>query len=134
MREFAYFIAGIHGIVSAVIEEIADVVLFEYLQKPQVIRGILFGIFQFVAYRAQRGRGRRLEQLQLIRIFLGHVIEFFFQHSFYAMCSSVYLCNAVLLQRRDNHARSARIDNRRRAAGLSEPAPGSYKKRPQPIR
>ena len=44
LHELADLVAGIHGVVSTVIEEIADIIFFEYLKKAIVIGGIIIRI------------------------------------------------------------------------------------------
>ena len=50
-------IAGIHRVIAAIVEEVADVVLLENLKDPLVISVILVGVSQLVAAGAQSGRG-----------------------------------------------------------------------------
>ena len=45
----AYFIAGIHGIVSAVIEKVPYIVFFEYLEYSLVVSIINFGIRNLIS-------------------------------------------------------------------------------------
>lgn len=51
----AYLVAGIHRIVSAVVEEIADIILFEYFEEPFVIRIVFFSALELVTYGAECG-------------------------------------------------------------------------------
>ena len=58
-HEFADFVAGVHRIVAAVVEEIADIVLSENLENTAVIGIVDIGILQLVAAGTE-GRGRRI--------------------------------------------------------------------------
>ena len=45
----AYLIAGVHRIVAAVIEEVANVILFEYFKYALIITVILLGLGYLIA-------------------------------------------------------------------------------------
>ena len=47
-------VAGVHGVVAAVVEEVADIVLLEYLQDALVIGVIHIGVGQLIAAGSQR--------------------------------------------------------------------------------
>ena len=74
-------VAGVHGVVAAVVEEIADVVLLEDFKDALIIGVIHVGVGQLVAAGTQRGGGGVLEQIQLSLILLTHVIELVLQHT-----------------------------------------------------
>ena len=57
LHVLADLIAGIHRVISAVVEEIADVVLFEYLKDALVIGVVLVGVLHLVAAGAEGGGG-----------------------------------------------------------------------------
>ena len=50
---FADFVASVHGVVSAGIEEIAHVVFLENLQNPFLISVVYIGIRHFIAAGTQ---------------------------------------------------------------------------------
>ena len=45
----AYFIAGIHGIVSAVIEKVPYIVFFEYFKYSYIVCVVHFGICDLIS-------------------------------------------------------------------------------------
>ena len=49
----AYLIAGVHGIVAAVIEKVPYIVLFEYLEYSLIVAVINGGIRHFISARSQ---------------------------------------------------------------------------------
>ena len=57
LHVLADLIAGIHRVISAVVEEIADVVLFKYLEDALVIGVVLVGVLHLVAAGAEGGGG-----------------------------------------------------------------------------
>ena len=58
-------VAGVHGVVAAVVEEVADVVLLEDLKDALIIGVVLVGVGHLVAAGAEGGGGGVLQQLQL---------------------------------------------------------------------
>ena len=56
--DFGHLLRGIHGIVAAVVEKIADVVGTEYLDQALVLGAILVDSRQFVARGAEGAAGR----------------------------------------------------------------------------
>ena len=119
-HEFGDFIAGVHGIVAAVVEEIANVVFLKDLQDAAVIGIVHIRVSQLVAAGAQRGRRCVAQQLQLSGIFFIHDIQLIIQHAFDTVGGAVYLGNLLAFQRRLNGAQRAGIDDRRRSAGLAD--------------
>ncbi len=53
-HEFGNFIACIHRVVSAVVEEVADIVFFKNLKNTLVIGIVNFRILDFVAAGSER--------------------------------------------------------------------------------
>ena len=117
---------GIHRIVTADIEEIADIVLFEdrkYLFKNAV--RILFGIGKLLSARAERRSGRLLQKLErfLIRNERKKVCEIVREYAVNAVTHSVkrsdnslfpcFLCT-------ENDTSKSCVDGCGRAAGLSD--------------
>ena len=118
----ADFVAGVHGIVTAVIEEITDVILFEDLEDTAVVRIVDFRILHLVTAGAKLGRGSMQQQLKLFRIFFVHYVKLIVQNAADAVRSTVNLRNFLCIQGRTDHAVSAGVDNSRRTARLAKDA------------
>ena len=56
--DLGHLVRGIHGIVAAVVEEVADVVRPEYLDQPLVLGAVLVYPGELVARRAEGAAGR----------------------------------------------------------------------------
>ena len=118
----ADLVAGVHGVIAAVIEEVAHVVLFEDLQDPLVVRVIHLGIRHLVAAGAQFG-GRGVQQkTELLRIFLIHYIQTVRQNALDAVGCTVDLGDLLRFQSGLDHAVGAGIDHGGGTAGLAENA------------
>ena len=66
-------VAGVHGVVSAVIEEVAHIVFLKYFQDPLEIRVVHSGVCQLIAAGSQSRGGSVLQQAQLLGILLAHI-------------------------------------------------------------
>ena len=66
-------VAGVHGVVSAVIEEVAHIVFLKYFQDPLEIRVVHSGVGQLIAAGSQSRGGSVLQQAQLLGILLTHI-------------------------------------------------------------
>ena len=80
-HELGDLVAGIHRVVAAVVEEIADVVLLEDLEDALVVGVVDVGILELVAAGTEGGRGRVLHQRELRRVLLAHVDEVVVEHT-----------------------------------------------------
>ena len=87
LHVLADLVAGVHGVVAAVVEEVAHVVLLEDLQDAAVVGVVLVRVGQLIPAGAQGGGGGVLEQIQLGRVLLAHVVQFVSQHPFDAVGS-----------------------------------------------
>ena len=113
-------VAGIHGVVAAVVAEIADVVLLEDLKNALVIGIVLIRVLDLVAAGAERG-GRRVGQaVKLGTVFLVHAQQFVVQNALDAVVRAVDLRDAVCVERGTDAAVGAGIDDSGRAAGLAD--------------
>ena len=119
---FRDLVAGVHRVVAAVIEEIADVVLPEDLQNALVVRVVHIGILHLVAAGAELGGRGVQQQLQLRRVFLVHDIELVVQHALDAVRGAVDLRDALGVQTGADRAVSAGVDDGGGAAGLPDDA------------
>ena len=115
-------VAGVHGVVAAVIEEVAHVVLFEDLQDALVVGVVLVGVSQLVAAGAQGRGGGVLEQLQLLGVLLTHVVQLVVQDALDAVGGAQHPGDAVRLQGRLDGALGTGVDNGSRSAGLADDA------------
>ena len=111
-------VAGIHGVVAAVIEEVAHVVFPEDLQNTPVIRIIRVRVCHFVAAGAQLRRRRVQQQAELVRILLSDIIQAVIQNAADAMGRTVNVGNGIGFQRSLEHSVGAGIDDCSRPAGL----------------
>ena len=115
-------VAGVHGVVAAVVEEIADIMLLEHLENTLIIGVVHIGIGDLVAAGAERRGGGVLQQLQLARVLLAHVEQAVGKHALDAVLRAVDGGDAVGVKRRADHAVGAGVDDRGRAAGLTDDA------------
>ena len=122
LHVFADFVAGIHGVVSAVVKEVADVVFLEDFQDPFIVRVVHIRVSQLVPAGPQRGGGGKLEQLQLTGVFLSHVVELVGQDPFDAMGGPQNPGDLGGGQCGLNHALGAGVDDGRGPAGLPDDA------------
>ena len=113
-------VAGVHGVVAAVVEEVAHVVFLEDLQDALVVGVVLVGIGQLIAAGAQGRGGGVLEQLQLGGVLLTHIVELVLQHALDAVGGAQHPGDAVGLQSGLDGALGAGVDDRRGAAGLTD--------------
>ena len=102
-----------------VVEEVADVVLLEYLKDALVVGVVLVGIGHLVAAGAEFGGGGVHEQAELIGVLLAHVVELVLEHALDAVGGAVDLGYAVRVKRSPDHAVGAGVDDGGRASGLA---------------
>ena len=114
------FVAGIHGVVAAVIEKVPHVIALEDLQNTAVIGVVSLRICQLVAAGAQHRGRRAAQQLQLAGILLSHVVQLVLQHTLDAVGGAEHPGNAVGVQRGADHAQGAGVDDGGWAAGLRD--------------
>ena len=113
-------VAGVHGVVSAVVAEIADIVLLEDLKNALVIGVVLVRVLDLIAAGAERG-GRRVGQaIEFCAVFLVHAQQFVVQNALDAVVRAVDLCDAVCVERSADAAVGAGVDDRGRSAGLAD--------------
>ena len=118
----ADLVAGIHGIVAAVVEEVSHIIFLENLKNPLIVRVILLRICNFVAAGAQLGRGGVQQQLQLSRVFLVHDVQLVIQNAADTMGSAVNRSNFFRVKRGTDNAVCAGVDDSGRSAGLTKNA------------
>ena len=119
---FGDLVAGIHGVVAAIVEEIADIVLFEDLQNALIIGIVHVGISHLIAAGTQRGGGGILQKFQLGRVLLAHVKQAVVQNALDAVLRTQNAGDIRVFQRGVDHAVYAGVDDRSGAAGLADDA------------
>ena len=122
LHVLADFVAGIHGVVAAVVEEIADVVLLEDLQDPLVIGVVHIRVLHLIPTGTQSGGRGILQKLQLLGVLLTHVKETVVQHALDAMLRAQNPRDVGVLQRGMDHAVRAGVDDGSGTAGLAKDA------------
>ena len=122
LHVLADLVAGVHGVVAAVIEEVADVVLLEDLQDALVIGVVLLGVGNLIAAGAQGRGGGVLHQPQLLGVLQTHVKQPVVQHALDAVLCAQHLGDAAGFQRGVNDAVGAGVDDGSGAAGLADDA------------
>ena len=113
-------VAGIHGVVAAVVEEVADIVLLEDLQDALVIGVVHIRIGHLIAAGTQGGRGSVLQKLQFRGILLAHVEQPVVQNALDTVLRAQNAGDVGVLQRGVDHAVRAGVDDGSGAAGLAE--------------
>ena len=113
-------VAGIHRVVSAVIEEIPHVVFLEDLKNALVIGIVHIGIFQLIAAGTERGGGGMQQERELKRILFAHVIKNVVKNAANAVCRTVNLGDARIVQRGADDAVCACVNYRGGTAGLTD--------------
>ena len=116
----ADLVAGVHGIVAAVVEEIADVIFLEDLQDALEIGVVGLGVGDLVAAGAQSGGRGVQQQFQLGRIFLVHNHQAVVENAHDAVMRAVDLGDAVALQGGFDDAVGAGVDDGGGSAGLTD--------------
>ena len=114
------FVAGVHGVVAAVVEEVTDVVLLEDLQDALIIGVVHIGIGDLIAAGAQGGRRGVEHMLQLSGIFLVHDHQLVVQNALDAVERTVHLGNVGIFQSGLDDAVGGAVNDRRGAAGLTD--------------
>ena len=114
----ADLIAGIHGVIAAIIEEVAHVVFPEDLQNTPIIRIVRFRVSHLVTAGAQLRRRCVQQQTELIRIFLTDVIQTVIQNSANTVRCAVNIGDGIRFQCGLEHAVSAGVDDSSRPSGL----------------
>ena len=114
----ADLVAGVHGVVAAVIEEVAHVVFLKDLQNAPVIRIVRVRVRHFVAAGAQLRRRRVQQQAELVRFLLADIIQAIIQNAADAVGRTVNVGNGIGFQRGLEHSVGTGIDDCSRPAGL----------------
>ena len=121
-HEAAHLGAGVHGIVAAVVEEVADVVLFEDLQDALIVGIIHIRVLHLIAAGAQSGGRGVFQQLQLGGVLLAHVEQPVVQHALDAVLRAQDAGDIGIFQRGADNAVRTGVDDGSGSAGLAEDA------------
>ena len=113
------FVAGVHGVISAVIEEVTYIVLLENLQDSLIVGVVLIRIGQLVAAGTQGRGGRVLHNVQLIGVLLSHVVQLIIQYALDAVGRTQHTGDAVCFKSRLNHTLGTGVDDRGGTSGLT---------------
>ncbi len=113
-------VAGVHGVVAAVVEEVAHIVLFENLQDALVVSVVHVGIGNLIAAGAKLGGGGVEQQLQLLGILLAHVIQLVVEDTLDTVGRAVDSGDVGAVQGGADDAVGAGVDDGSRAAGLTD--------------
>ena len=116
------FIAGVHGVVAAVVEEVTDVIFFEDFQNPLVVGIVHIGIGHLIAAGTKGGRGGILQQLQLGGVLLGHIKQAVVQNALDAVLRAQNAGDVGVFQGSVDDTVHAGIDDGSGAAGLAHDA------------
>ena len=122
LHVLADLVAGVHRVVAAVVEEVADVILLEDLQNPLVVGVIHIRVRHLVPAGAQGRGGGVLQQFQLCRVLLAHIKQPVVQNALDAVLRAQDAGDAGVLQCRGDDAVGTSVDDGSRAAGLAENA------------
>ena len=113
-------VAGIHGVVAAVVAEIADIVLLEDLKNALVIGIVFIRVLDLVAAGAEGGRRSIGQAVKLGTVFFVHAQKLVVQNALDAVICAVDPGDAVGVERGADAAVRAGVDDGRRAAGLTD--------------
>ena len=109
---------GIHGVATAVIKEIADVVSPEYLDQAFVFGRIFIQPLQFVAGGTKRSAGCVFQSGNRVCTFATGVDKVFGQGANDAVSTGVHLCDLFMLACGFDNAAGRGVDDGGDAAGL----------------
>ena len=112
-------VAGVHGVVAAVIAEITDVIFLEDLKDALVVGVVDIGIGDLVAAGAERGRRGIGQAVKLGTVFFVHAEQLVVENALNAVIRAVDLGDAVGIERSADNTVSRCVDDGRRAAGLA---------------
>ncbi len=116
----ADLVAGIHGVVAAVVEEVADIVLLKNLQNALIVRIVHIRVRHLVAAGAQGGGGSVLQQLQLGGVLLAHVKQAVVQNALDAVLRTQHPGDVGIVQSGTDYAVGAGVDDRGGSSGLTK--------------
>ena len=120
LHVFADFITGVHGVVAAIVEKVANVVFLENLQNTLIIGVIQIRVLHLITAGAQGGRRSIFQQFQLGGVFLAHVEQPVVQHAFDAVLRAQNAGDVGVFQSGADDAVGAGVDYGSGAAGLTD--------------
>ena len=122
LHELGNLVAGVHGVVATVVEEVAHVELLEGLQKLLVVGRIHIRVLHLVAAGAQSRGGGELQQLKLHRVFHAHVVKLAVEHATDTVGGTQHAGNLRSVKSSLDSAQNAGVNHSGRTAGLTDDA------------
>ena len=119
IADLGHLVSGVHRVVAAVVEEVADVVRLEYFDEALVLGAILLEALELVARGPECARRRVSQSFDSGAGFLAAVDEVFGERADDAVAARIYLVDELRLHRGFDDARGGGVDDRRYAARLS---------------
>ena len=117
---FGNLVAGIHAIVAAVIEEIADIVFFEDFEDAFIVCVVLPEILEFVTAASDKGSGGCEHEFKGFGILFSHIDDIVVKNTADSVLCRKDLCDAFFAQCGFNDAVCAGVDYGSRTAGLTD--------------
>ena len=118
----ADLVAGVHGVVTAIVEEVTDIILLEDLQDTLVVSVIHIGISHLIAAGTQGRGGGVQQQLQLLSILLRHIEKAVTQHTLDAVLCAIDLGDYIAVKSSADHTIGTGVDDGSGATGLADNA------------
>ena len=117
-RLLAHLVRGIHRIIAADVEKVADIVSGHHIKRA--IEILLLMIFEFVTASADRSSaGSRSQECNFGGVLTRQVEQLLFEHPLNTVTSTVDGADLIEISRSLDNATKGVIDNRTRAAALS---------------
>ena len=95
ITDLGHLVSGVHGIVAAVVEEVADVVRLEHFDEALVLRAVLLEALELVARRPESAGRRVSEALDSGAGFLAAIDEVFGERADDAVTARVHLVDEL---------------------------------------
>ena len=121
-HELGDLVAGIHGVVTAVVEEVTNVILLEDLEDTLVIGIVNVGISQLVTAGTESRRRGVAEKLELFAVFLVDVEQLVVEHTADAVSSTQNAGDRGAVESGLDCAENRRVDDGSGATGLADDA------------
>ena len=121
-HKLAYLVAGIHGVVAAVVEEITDVILLEYLKNSLIIGIVNIGVLELVTAGTKSGRRGVFQQGKFFGIFGTHIVKNVIKNALDTVSGTVDLGDNIAVKSGTDSTVCAGVNDRAGAAGLTDDA------------
>lgn len=117
---FGYLVAGIHTVVTAVIEEIADVIFFEDFEDSFIVGIVLAEIFELITAASDKGSGGGKHKFEGFGIFFSHIDDAVIENAADSVLCGKDFGYAFFTECGFDNAVCTGVDNCGRAAGLTD--------------